>query len=169
MNRKLAALLAGALAVCLSGCIYVRVKGNLSESGLVDDDEDFRDLTNKLDTYLQGSEYHLDISASLWSSRATWIVAFEEEGSDPEAAFRCAQEAVRQRVQREGGRITSESSPEQAVSASEGAATSSPRHTRWSCTFEIDDEPGEASVELGDHRGDERRPQQLEIRWKEAN
>ena len=153
MNRKLFALLAGALAVCLSSCIYVRVKGNLSESGLFDgDDDDLARLTCDLEDSLGDSSYDLDVYANLWRTDAVWTVRYAEGNADK--AFQSAKEAVLRRIDKEGGHVTTsrENGPQD-----------------WTCAFELDDEPGEASVRiLADEVGSEQ-PQRLEIRWKESN
>ena len=153
MNQKLAALLAGALAVCLSGCIYVRVKGNLSESGLLDeDDDDLLLLSRDLEDSLVDAEYALDLDANLWKTEAVWTVKYADGSADK--AFQAAKEAVLRRINKEGGRV---------IRSHENGPLD------WACEFELDDEPGKASVlVLADEDGSAR-PHRLEIRWKKSN
>ncbi len=148
--KFLSACLAGALVLSLSGCVYVRFRGDLAHSGLLDDDPLFP--ASELDPFLTEAGYDLDLSANLWRTKARWTVQFA--GPEPDRAFQLAREAVLRRVAREEGRVTS--------SHDEGAAA-------WRCTFELDGDPGEASVRLLEDCSDRVRPHQLEIFWRESN
>ena len=145
--------LAALLSLPLSGCIYVHATGDMDELW-DDDDQDFGGLRSQLDSCLVDPSYDLSISGTLWRQQTAWTIAFVEAGSDPATAFRHAQEAVRHRVHREGGHITEESS--------EGPDA-------WECSFRIDDEPGEASVALGDDHEDACRTRHLAVRWEESD
>jgi len=151
MKNSISCVLAGLLAFASASCIYVRVKGDLEE---LDSDGDFAMLSRELESSICDPAYDLDIDANLWRTKAQWTIRFADEGSDPERAFRQARQAVLRRIDREGGDVTDETS-ESAVA--------------WSCSFELHNEPGEASVRLFDDRSDEERPQRLQIRWKESN
>jgi hypothetical protein len=157
MKRLLSSILAALLAYTAPGCIYVRVTGDLDEE-LWDDGEDttgFQELSTALEGCLADPQYDLDLSASPWRSEAEWTVRYASAGSDGHAAFRKAREAVLQRIEREGGRVTEEHED-------------GPHD--WTCSFRIDGEPGEASVRLVEnaHSGDEH-PHQLEVSWEEAD
>ena len=151
-NRKLTAALAGILALGLTGCIYVRVKGDISEELLHEDDDGLFHLTHDLGDELVDPAYDLDFDANLWTSEAVWTVKYAD--GDTDQAFGSAKDAVLRRIERQGGEVTSSSEP-------------GPYH--WKCDFRIDGEPGEASVRRLEDEQDSTRPHRLEIRWKESN
>jgi hypothetical protein len=145
--------LAGLVSVTSSSCIFVHVRGDLHDE-FIDGDEGFPGLRSELEASLVEPVYELDIDGNLWRTEASWSIAFAE-GSDGGSAFHKTREAVLARVAREGGRVVAESN--------DGPHA-------WSCEFRIDDEPGEASVELiensnpGSHR-----PHELEVTWEESD
>ena len=103
--------LSGLCLLASSGCIFVRVTGDLDDQGWGDGDDDevgFHGLRTAVDGLLVDPEFDLKVTATPWKSEARWTVAYVESGSDPAAAFLRVQEAVRQRVQEEGGHITEE-------------------------------------------------------------
>ena len=152
MNPSLTAwALAGLLSVSSSSCVFVHVRGNLHEE-FMDGDEGFPGLMGELDTCLVEPRYELDIDGTVWNLEATWTIAFAD-GSDGPRAFHAAQQAVLARIAREGGQVVSQKD--------------TGPHS-WECEFELEDEEGEASVELsmgaepGSHR-----PHQLEVTWEQ--
>lgn len=150
-NRKLTAALAGILALGLTSCIYVRVRGDISEE-MFDDDEGFFRLTHDLEEDLVDPAYDLDLDANIWTTEAVWTVKYAS--GDTDQAFGSAKEAVLRRITDEGGEVTSSSEP-------------APHH--WTCDFRIDGEPGEASVRRLEDERDSMRPHRIEIRWKESS
>ncbi len=138
------------LATSLPSCFFIRVRGDLDEfaehSG---ENDELLFLPNHL--ALAGAKYDLDLDATTWKTEAVWTVAYA--GADTEDVFARAQEAVLHRISREGGSVTStESFPGE-----------------WKCEFELDGEPGEASVRVLDEQPDSARPHRLEIRWEEED
>lgn len=153
MKKSLHWALVALSALVAPGCIYVHATGDMDE--LWDEDEGFGDLRSDLAGCLVDPCYDLSVNGTLWRQETEWTVSFVEAGSDPAAAFRRAQEAIRHRVHHEGGQITEESSKGTDV---------------WECSFRIDGDPGEASVELTDASGDDAcHPRQLEIRWESSD
>ena len=152
-NSLTAWALAGLLSATSSGCIFVHVSGDLHDE-FMDSDEGFPELMPELEACLKEPVYELDIDGSLWHQEASWTIAFAE-GSDGGTAFHKAREAVLARIAREGGHVVSEE-------------TEGPH--AWSCTFRIDDEPGEASVELCENSNPgSHRPHELEVTWEESD
>lgn len=139
------------------GCIIVHVRGDLDGEILGDGDNasDFRELAQALEGCLVDPEYGLEISASPWHAQAQWRVRYAGTGVEGHAAFAKAKEAVLRRIEREGAVVTEQ--------ANEGPHA-------WSCSFELHDEEGEASVRLVENaHEDSDRPHLLEIAWEEAN
>jgi len=154
MNMKTPSwALAPLLLLVLPSCIYVRVKGDLDEI-IEEEDDDLARLSRELGSCLSEASYELDACASLWGAAAEWTVSFAEAGSDPEAAFQHAKEAVLHHVHEERGHVVDETGTE---------------GTAWSCSFHIDGEPGKASIALVDDAEDALRPRQLVIRWRQSN
>jgi hypothetical protein len=139
------------LALFLPACIYVRVRGDLSEE-LFDEDESLFYLTDDLGGVLEDPEYDLELDASPWGTEAVWTVRYA--GGQTDEAFTQAKEAVLRRIAREGGEVTE---------------TRDDGPGRWDCDFRIDGEPGEASVRVLDDARDPSRPHRLEIRWEESD
>lgn len=157
MKNTLSWLLASFLVLTAPGCIYVRVTGDLDEDFWGDDDDmtGFHELSAALEGCLADPQYDLDLEANPWRKEANWTVRYARAGSDGPAAFHRAKEAVLARIAREGGSLTEQHE--------EGPHA-------WSCSFRIDDEPGEASVALvEDAREDDARPHQLEVTWEESD
>jgi len=157
MKNTLSWLLASFLVLSTPGCIYVRVTGDLDEDFWGNDDEDmtgFQELSAAVDGCLVDPAYDLDLEASPWRQEASWTVRYASEGSDGPAAFHKAKEAVLKRIEREGGTLTEQHD--------DGPHA-------WSCSFRIDDEPGEASVALVEGVRDDARPNQLEVTWEETD
>lgn len=153
MKISLHWVLVAVLAFVSPGCIYVHATGDMD--GLWEGDEEgFGDLRSDLESCLVDPCYDFSLNGTLWRRTSEWTVSFVEAGSDPTAAFQHAQDAVRRRVQREGGKITEESSA---------------RAEAWECAFRIDGDPGEASVELADADHDACHTRQLEIRWEASD
>jgi len=156
MKRSLSLALASLLSLATSGCVFVRVTGGLDE--LLDDGDDrsgFHELSEALADCLSDPEYALDLVANPWRTEAEWTVHYKSAGSDGHAAFRKAREAVLARIEREGGVVTEQHD--------EGPHA-------WSCAFEVDDEPGEASVRLVENADEgEERPHRLEVAWEETD
>ncbi|NOT28863.1 MAG: hypothetical protein HOP15_00280 [Planctomycetes bacterium] len=157
MKNSLSWLLAGWLLFGSTGCIYVRVTGDLDE-GFWRDDEGgagFHELKAAVGTCLADPEYDLDLAANPWRSEAEWTVRYASEGSDGHAAFHKAKEAVLARIEREGGTVTEQQD--------DGPHS-------WSCSFRLNGEPCEASVRLVENAGeDDERPHQLEVVWEESD
>src|SRR5262245_48349397 len=158
MKTFLSCLFSGLLLLGSSGCIYVRVTGDLDE-GFWDDGEDdrtaFHDLSQAVEGCLADPAYDLDLSASPWHMAAEWTVRYASAGSDGHAAFCKVKEALLARIEREGGTVTSqrEDGPHD-----------------WSCSFRLEDESGSAAVHLVENAGkDAARPHQLEVAWKEPD
>jgi hypothetical protein len=158
MKNSLSWLLTGLLLCGSTGCIYVRVTGDLDEEFWDEDEDDtagFRDLSRAVEGCLADPAYDLDLEASLWHTEAEWTVRFGDEGSDGHAAFHRTKEAVLARIEREGGTVT-------------GQRDQGPH--AWSCSFRVDGEAGEASVRLVENaREDDERPHQLEVSWEEPD
>lgn len=158
MKNSLSWLFTGFLLACSTGCIYVRVTGDLDEEFWGDGDGDtsgFQDLSQAVEGCLADPEYDLDLEASPWHTEAEWTVRYASAGSDGHAAFRKAKEAVLARIEREGGTLT-----EQHADGPHA----------WSCSFELDGEPGEAAVRLVENADeDDERPHQLEVSWEESD
>ncbi len=158
MKNSLSWLLAGWLLLGSSGCIYVRVTGDLGEELWDDEGEDeagFHDLRAAVEGCLVDPAFDLDMEANPWRCEAEWTVRYVADGSDGHAAFRRTREAVLARIEREGGTVTGQQD--------DGAHA-------WSCTFRLDDEPGEASVRLVEDAGeDDERPHQLEVVWEQSD
>jgi hypothetical protein len=157
MKKSLSWLLAGFLLLGCPGCIYVRVTGDLDEEfwGDEDDQMGFHELDAALEGCLADPAYDLDLETNPWHTEAVWTVRYAGAGSDGPAAFHKAKEAVLKRIEREGGQLTEQ--------RDDGPHA-------WSCSFRIDDEPGEASVELLENAGeDDERPHQLEVSWEESD
>ena len=156
MKYSLALALASLLSLATSGCVFVRVTGDLDE--ILDDGGDesgFRELSRAMEGCLSDPEYDLDLVANPWRTEAEWTVHYASAGSDGHAAFRKAREAVLARIEREGGAVTEQ--------RDEGPHA-------WSCTFRLDDEPGEASVRLVENADEgEARPHRLEVVWEETD
>jgi len=141
------------------GCVYVNVKGDLSrlnEEFLDDDDDDmgFQELTGALEDCVANPKYDLDLEANLWRTKAQWTVRFGGDGDQAEAAFERTKDVIRHRVARQGGQITEE--------VAEGPGV-------WSCSFRLDDEPGEARVALAANAEASDRPHRLDVRWRESH
>jgi hypothetical protein len=143
--------LAALLGLLLPACIYVRVRGDLSEE-LFDEDESLFHLTHDLGGVLEDPEYDLELDASPWGTEAVWTVRYAS--GQTEEAFAQAKAAVLRRIEREGGEVVS-------------ARDDGPG--RWDCDFQLDGEPGEASVRVLDDARDASRPHRLEIRWEESD
>lgn len=136
-----------------SSCIFVHVSGDLHDK-FIDGDEGFPELRPELEACLKEPVYELDIDGSLWRTEASWTVAFAE-GSEGGTAFHKAREAVLARIAREGGRVVSEDSTGPHA---------------WSCKFQKNDEPGEASVKLCENTNPgSHRPHALEVTWEESD
>lgn len=156
MKNAFSWLLAGLLLAASTGCIYVRVKGDLDEAwDDGDDDSGFHELSQAVDGCLVDPAYDLNLQASPWHTEAEWTVRYASAGSDGHAAFRKAREAVLARIEREGGTLTGEHR--------DGAHD-------WRCSFELDGEPGKASVRLVENASnDDERPHRLEVSWEESD
>jgi hypothetical protein len=157
MKNTLSWLLASFLALSAPGCIFVHVTGDLDEEFWGDDEDmtGFHELSAAVDGCLVDPAYDLDLDASLWRKEAAWTVRYASEGSDGPGAFHKAKEAVLKRIEREGGTLTEQHDDGPHV---------------WSCSFRIDDEPGEASVALVEGaREDDARPHQLEVTWEQSD
>lgn len=156
MKLSLAPILASLLCIAPSGCVFVRVTGDLD--GLLDDEDDesgFQDLSHALEGCISDPDYDLDLVINPWRTEAEWTVRYASAGSDGPAAFHKAREAVLARIEREGGRVT-----EQHADGPHA----------WSCSFRVEDDPGEASVRLVENaREDEERPHQLEVVWEKSD
>jgi hypothetical protein len=148
--RTLAACLALPLVFLTPGCVLVLVEGDLEDQILGEEGgfADFPELRRALDGCVVDPDYDLRVSATPWHQEVEWTVSFCDTSDGP-AAFGKAREAVLARLEREGGTLT-------------GEAEESP-HV-WSCTFRLDDEPGEASVRLVEER---QCPHRLLVVWEE--
>ncbi|MSR61845.1 MAG: hypothetical protein EXS08_05315 [Planctomycetes bacterium] len=162
--------LSGLCLLASSGCIYVRVSGDLDDHNWGDGSDDevgFHGLRTAVEGLLVDPDFDLKVTATPWKSEARWTVAYVETGSDPEAAFLRVQEAVRQRVQDGGGHLTGETKRETAASFTDAGTARAAQHLEWSCDFHLDGEPGSASIEFEDRAGDEHRSKELVLSWIE--
>jgi len=161
--------LSGLCLLGSSGCIYVRVTGDLDHQdwGDGDDEVGFHGLRTAVDGLLLEPDFDLKVTATPWKTEARWTVAYVEAGSDPEAAFLRVQEAVRQRVREKGGHVAGETDRQVAASSSEAGTSGGSRSLEWSCTFHLDGEPGSASIEFEDRASDEHRSKELVLSWTE--
>jgi len=157
MKHSLAVVLASLLSVASSGCVFVRVHGDL-EDRIFDDGDDesgFQDLSGALEGCLADPDYDLELVATPWHAEADWTVRYAREGSNGPAAFHRVREAVLARIAREGGTVTEE--------REDGPHA-------WSCDFRVDGDDGEASVRLVENANeDEDRPHQIELVWEEPD
>ena len=157
MKHALSLVLASLAALASSGCIFVRVTGDLDE-GLFDDEDDesgYRELSQALADCLSDPDYDLELVINPWRTEAEWTVRYASAGSDGHAAFHKAREVVLARIEREGGTVTEQHD--------DGP-------NAWSCAFRVDDDPGEASVRLVENADeDDERPHQLEVAWEESD
>lgn len=164
MKNPLSWLLAGLLFLGSPACIYVRVSGDAvdeefwGEDGVFgnwDDEEGSGGLNRALREGLTDPQVDLDVEATPWRTRAEWTVSFAGPESDGHAAFHRAKDAVLERIRREEGVVREQ--------RDEGPHA-------WSCSFRIDDEPGEAAVRLVENEapGSER-PHRLRVTWKGHN
>lgn len=143
------------LSLATSGCVFVRVTGDLDEVfGDGDDESGFHELSHSLEGCLSDPDYDLDLVANPWRTEAEWTVRFASAGSDGPAAFHKAREAVLARIARERGTV--------AEQRDEGVHA-------WSCVFRKGGDPGEASVRLVENADDDERPHRLEIVWEESD
>ena len=150
-------LLAGLLLLGTPGCIYVRVKGDLHDDFLDDEDDDesgFHELDAAVEGCLADPQYDLDLNASPWHTDAKWTVRYASAGSDAHAAFRKAREAVLARIERKGGTLTEQHDDGPHV---------------WGCSFRMDGEPGKASVQIVEKANESERPDQLVVAWEESD
>jgi hypothetical protein len=153
MKPSLSLILASLVSLGSSGCVFVRVTGDLERLD-EDDESGFQDLSRALEGCLSNPDYDLDLVISPWRTEAEWTVRYASAGSDGHAAFHKAREAVLARIERKGGRVTDQHD--------DGPHA-------WSCSFRLDDDPGEASVRLMENadEGDER-PHKLEVVWEKS-
>jgi len=163
-------MLSGLCLLGSSGCIYVRVTGDLDKQGWGDGDDDdvgFHGLRTAVDGLLVDPKFDLKVAHTPWKTEARWTVAYVEAGSDSEAAFVRVQEAIRQRVQEKGGHVAGETKREVAASSSEAGVTQNAQSLEWSCDFHLDGERGSASIAFEDRAGDEQRSKELVLTWTE--
>jgi hypothetical protein len=146
----------GTFLCVTSGCVFVRVTGDLEHVfGDEDDESGFRELSQALDGCLADPDYDLDLVINPWRTEAEWTVRYASAGSDGHAAFRRAKDAVLARIAREGGTVTEQHE--------EGPHA-------WSCEFRVDGDPGEASVRLEENADvDDERPHRLAVVWEESD
>lgn len=155
MKSPLPWVLGTLLFLVSPSCVFVRVTGDLEELFEDGDHESgFRELSQALAGCLADPDYDLDLVVSPWHTEAEWTVRYASAGSDGHAAFHKAREAVLARIEREGGHVTEQ--------RDDGPHA-------WSCTFQMDEDPGEASVRLVENADeDDERPHQLEVVWEES-
>jgi hypothetical protein len=155
MKPFLSLILASLVSLASSGCVFVHVRGDVEE--LFDDEDDesgFQELSRALEGCLSDPDYDLEMVINPWHTEAEWTVRYASAGSDGHAAFHKAREAVLARIEREGGTVTEQHD--------DGPHA-------WSCSFRLDDDPGEASVRLVENADeDDERPHQLEVVWEES-
>jgi hypothetical protein len=149
-------ILASLFSLASSGCVFVRVTGDLDALDGEDDESGFHELSQALEGCLSDPDYDLSLVINPWHTEAEWTVRYASPGSDGHAAFHKAREVVLARIEREGGTVTEQ--------REDGPHA-------WSCSFrKDDDDPGEASVRLVENADeDDERPHKLKVVWEETD
>lgn len=145
-RRAASVLLAAVLA---SSCIYVRVRGDLSEAAWLDD---VVHDNHAVPASFHHGEANFELEGFLWNHEGRLEMDFSCAPEDLDAYAASVRNKVEEKIEDEGYEVVS---------------LRQTSNRSWEYEYAEDHTRGRVTIEIVDRKGKERYPHRLELRWAE--